>query len=207
MSIHYRKGVTAIVLSLMLLFPYHSYAETTWQPRTNSELIAFLYGVIAQLQTQLEAIRSGSNSSDDSDDEEYEDTDSDDTTSTSGRPRVTTGDVDDVTANAALVNVEIDMRSYGYGTVFLVYGTSKSKVTSVTREQSYDDIDVDTTIARFIINTSSAGAGEIISGLYGLQASTEYHYRACVEYADDGGRNDDTELACGDVESFTTKRR
>lgn len=207
MSVPYTKGVTGIMIALMFLLPYHSYAQTTWQPRTNAELIAFLYGVVAQLQTQLEALRDGSGSYDDSDnnDDGYDDTDDD--TPSSGRPQVAALEVDDITANSASVTVEVDMRSYGYGTVFLVYGTSESKIQAVTRERNYDDIEFESSVTGYIINTSYAGQGEIQTGLYGLQPATEYHYRACVEYIDDGSRNDDTKLTCDSVDSFTTKRR
>lgn len=199
--------VTGALLGLMFLVPYHSYAATSWQPRTNAELIAFLYGVVVQLQIQLDALRADPDYQDD-DDGYYNDNDDDDDdgSSSSGRPHVVTGSAEDLTANSAMVSADVDMRSYGYGNVFVVFGTSESKVSAVTRENSFDDIEMDDKIKRFSISTGYSGPGELSTGLYSLLASTKYYYRACVEYIDDGD-DDDTEITCGTVKSFTTKRR
>lgn len=190
------------MLGLMFLVPYQSYAATTWQPRTNAELIAFLYGVVAQLQIQLDALRSGSGSDsgyDDGDDSYGND-------STTGRPHISTLSADHLTANSASVAMDVDTRSYGYSNAFFVYGTSQTKVSAVSREDAYDDIDVGETLQRISVNNSFTGKAELNSSFYGLIASTKYYYRACLEYVVDE-RDDDTKVTCGDVETFTTKRR
>ncbi len=61
------KGISALLLSVLLLAPTvnFSYAATTsqYQPRTNTELLAYLYGVLAQLQAQLAALKAEESSS------------------------------------------------------------------------------------------------------------------------------------------------
>ncbi len=197
-----KKVVTGIMLGLVFLMPYHSYAATTWQPHTNAELIAFLYGVVVQLQIQLDELRANPPHRDTSDD----DHDTDDRPSSSGRPQVSTGDADDESANSVTVSTVVDMRSYGYGSVFFAYGTSQSKVSAVSRENDFDDIELDDKLDLYIINNGFAGRGTLVTGLYSLTAGTDYYYRACVEYFEDAD-DDDTDIICGDVEKFTTKRR
>lgn len=202
LSLRSKKSFAALMLGFVFLVPYQSYAATTWQPRTNAELIAFLYGVVAQLQIQLDALRSGSgsDSSYDGGDDSYGND------STTGRPHVSTGNTDYLTANSVSVEMDVDTKSYGYSNAFFVYGTSQTKVNAAAREDAFADIEIEDGLNRFSVNNGFSGKATLNSSLYGLTASTKYYYRACLEYVVDE-RDDDTKLTCGDVETFTTKRR
>jgi len=172
-----KKFMTAIMLGLMFLLPYHSYAQTTtWQPRTNAELIAYLYGIVVQLQAQLEAL------------EEAEDDDSQSRSSTVSRGRnpyfvnVITLAPTAISRNAATLKAEVDKGGSDYLDVWFEYG---------------EDVDDDRSKSQTVTQPQRQSITAVIDD---LDDDTDYEFRIVAE-DEDGNRR------YGETRTFTTISR
>lgn len=145
-SLQAKKVMAALMLGLIFV-PYHSYAATTWQPRTNAELIAYLYGIVVQLQAQLEALK-----------EAERDGSSTHYTVNRGRNpyfvNVTTLAPTSISRNSATLKAEVDKGGSEFIDVWFEYGEDvddeRSKTQTITYSQRQavsllvDDLDDDT---------------------------------------------------------------
>lgn len=147
LSLQSKKTITAALLGLVLLMPSYSYAQT-WQPRTNAELIAYLYGIVVQLQAQLEALK------------EADSNNSRPHTTNVNRGRnpyfvnVITLAPTAISRNAATLKAEVDKGGSEYLDVWFEYGEDvdddRSKSQSITQSQRQsitmviDELDDDT---------------------------------------------------------------
>jgi hypothetical protein len=115
-------------------------------------------------------------------------------------PDVTTDDAEHVSDDSAELHGSVDMNDFDDGTVFFVYGQDENQVEDVEDEDSYNAIDEDgDDLQKVKIYSGLDDSRSFWTDISGLDDDTDYFFRICVGYDDDG----DT-LSCGDVESFTT---
>jgi hypothetical protein len=124
----------------------------------------------------------------------------DDNNDNNDEPNAETEDAEHITDNSAELHGSVDMNDFEDGTVFFVYGQDESAVEDVEDEDSYNAIDEDgDDLQKMKVYSGLDDSRSFWSSIYNLDNDTDYYFRICVGYDDDG----DT-LSCGDVESFTT---
>lgn len=120
----------------------------------------------------------------------------------SGAPGIDTEGVDLVTTSGSTISGFVTMNDSEVGKVFVMYGTSRSKVNDIEDYETYEDVPVlDTSIKKAIVEEEFTGRDTLTYSLRSLKSATPLYYRFCVAYDDDTAG--DT-LICGKTESFTT---
>lgn len=117
-------------------------------------------------------------------------------------PNATTNNADNITDFSAMLRGEVEMNDTDNGLAFFVYGDDEDQVDEATDENSYSNIDEDGDSLQKVQVFSNLDADRIFSRtVSGLNDNTDYFFRMCVEYEDEGG---DSTLECGNTESFET---
>lgn len=164
--------------------PYQGYQ---YRPMSDQEYLAYLYGIVSQLQLQVQTheqiIRGGSNY-------QYQ----------SGRVAGVTYYSSEDEFSYTLRGT-VDMRQYGNGLVFFVYGEDRDAVQNVTREDRYSDIDEDgDQLQKILLDRDLDDEESYSRRVSGLDADETYYYRICVEYEN---YSDNEVLSCGRVITFS----
>lgn len=177
-----KQGIIALVLVFTIVFsaaPAPVAAQsTTYQPRTTQEMIAYLYGIIAQLEAQLQAQRAGtgqvlgvSNS--------YQ-------TSTRYRSNydidVVTLSANNIEENEAQLRANIDLDGASYAIGWFEYG---------------EDSDLDEKTSTVRITNRGDDTRSFVRTIDDLDEDEVYFYRAVAQGPD--GRKD-----YGSIRSFRT---
>ncbi len=117
-------------------------------------------------------------------------------------PDVETDSATDIDDDSAELRGDVDMNDYDGGRVFFVWGQDEDDVEDVEEEDSYSDVDENgDDLQKESVDNDFDGNDSFELNIYNLDDNTDYYFRICVEYEDDG--NNDT-LECGDVEDFET---
>ncbi len=117
-------------------------------------------------------------------------------------PDVETDSATDIDDDSAELRGDVDMNDYDGGRVFFVWGQDEDDVEDVEEEDSYSDIDESgDDLQKESVDNDFDGNDSFELNIYNLDDNTDYYFRICVEYEDNG--NNDT-LECGDVEDFET---
>ena len=119
-----------------------------------------------------------------------------------GAPGLDTEGVELVTTNSGTISGFVTMNDNEVGKVFVMYGTSRSKVNDIEDYETYEDVPIlDTSIKKAIVEEEFTGRDTLTYSLKSLKSATPVYYRFCVAYDDDTAGDS---LMCGETESFTT---
>lgn len=152
-------------------------------PRTDRERLAFLYGVLSQLQRQVES---------------YEQIMLRDRDTNQVRVIRGVGSDDD---GEYYLEGTIDMGNRNNGLVFFAYGQDRDLVDDVEDEDEFRDIDeAGEDLQLVIVDRDLDGEEDYRERVTGLEEDERYYYRICVEYED---RDDDPAIVCGNTKWFT----
>jgi len=120
------------------------------------------------------------------------------------RPDAQTNSARDIDDDSAELRGEIDMNDFDDGIVFFVYGQDEDKIDDVESDyDSYRDVNDDEEDDDFEVERVQSnfdGDDDFDEKVNSLDDNTDYYFRICVEYEDDG----DEELECGNVRDFET---
>jgi hypothetical protein len=117
-------------------------------------------------------------------------------------PIPTTLEERNVTGDSAELRGSVDMNNVNDGLVFFVWGTDKSEISDVIKENRYRDVNVNgSDIQKEIVDDNFDGSSRFDLDVDGLDADEEYFYRICVEYETESGSQD---VKCGALENFYT---
>lgn len=118
-------------------------------------------------------------------------------------PNATTRTADAVGKYSATLNGAVDMNDFNNGTVFFVYGTSKSDVADADSFDSYTDIDESgDDLRKEKVDGSLDGTSSYWLYVSDLDRGTRYYYAIGVSYEDDSG---DSHTRLGSVRDFITE--
>ncbi len=165
-----------MLVSAVVAAPLPTFAQTTnYKPQSVQEMIAYLYGIIAQLEAQLGAQRTGSGST------SYPVTSGGNTTRTNDI-EVESGSANNIEDDEATLNGRIDLNGAKSAYVWFEYG---------------EDSDLDERTSRRSISDSSGDIRTFSVVVTNLDEDEKYYFRAVAEEAN-GNR------VYGAVRSFTT---
>jgi hypothetical protein len=153
----------------------------------------------AVVRTEGGALRYGATQRFTTEDDGYDDEDDND----SERPDIETLSARNVSGTGAQLRGEVDMQDFSNGTVFFVYGTSRTLIEDVEDETNgYDGIEEDgKRLQKFEMDSSFDDSALFMATISGLSRDTVYYYSIGVEYRNDNNRR---EVHIGSVESFRT---
>lgn len=115
-------------------------------------------------------------------------------------PEAHTDGADDVDADSAELNGDVDMHDFANGEVFFVWGQNEGDIEDVADEDSYSGIDEDgDNLQKELVDDDLDGADDYALDIDGLDENEDYYFRICVEYYDGG-----SQLECGSVDHFDT---